>query len=74
MIECVILDGKVINIGLWDDMDGENPMPEGATIEEREVAQGEDGGWYVVGESNLPSTKGRLEALELAMLAMMEFI
>lgn len=48
--QCVILDGQVINIGPWDDMGGTNPIPEGATIEEREVAQGEDGGWYVVGE------------------------
>lgn len=55
------IDGKVINIGPWDYCsmlevgdNGEefinvmNPLPEGATESEEEVAQGEDGGFYVV--------------------------
>lgn len=75
--ECVILDGRIINIGAWDeqrenveifpaecDEEGneikaavyeeqiKNPMPEGATIEERGFEYDPDRGWYEVGDNS----------------------
>jgi hypothetical protein len=37
----------VINIGEWDDKDGLNPLPEGATEHDAEVVIGYDGGLYL---------------------------
>lgn len=71
---CVILDGKVINIGPWDDLDGANPMPEGAIIEEREVVQGDDGGWYVVGEPRPKTQQERIDELEQLVADMAELL
>lgn len=68
---CVILDGRVINIGPWDDLNGTNPMPDGAVVEEREVVQGEDGGWYVVGELKPPTVEERISAIEQALIELM---
>lgn len=72
--ECVILNGQVINIGPWDDMGGTNPLPEGAVVEEREVAQGEDGGWYVVGESRPKTPQERITELEQLVADMAELL
>lgn len=91
--KCVVLDGKVINIGEWDyqkqlnevepaqyDENGYlikeavfeekiiNPMPEGATIEERDFEYDPDRGWYEVGTRQEPTAQERLEALEQTML------
>ncbi|MCU6797992.1 hypothetical protein OB236_38295 [Paenibacillus sp. WQ 127069] len=91
MKECVLHNGKVINIGPWDyriqpvqvgveevileserEIDGEiipavieyrpiyedqitNPIPEGSVIEQKEVEQDADDGWYVIGEIKLPN-------------------
>lgn len=57
MKSCVVLDGTVINIGEWEhnyiEVDGEqvtqNPLPEGATIEERDFEYDSECGWYEVG-------------------------
>jgi hypothetical protein len=57
--KCVVLNGKVINIGEWDDMNGTNPMPEGATIEEHDFEYDPDHGWYEVGK------EGEFEIAEL---------
>jgi|GEM_PF-1413083 len=38
-------EGRLINIGEWDDMNGMNPIPSGAYCEEREVVLDSDGGW-----------------------------
>ncbi len=56
--ECVVLDGKIINIGPWDyqvesDESGVevigNPVPEGATTEHRDFEYDPDSGWHEVG-------------------------
>lgn len=52
---CVVLEGKVINIGEWDDLDGTNPMPEGAVVEEREFEYTEEYGWREVGYVEPPT-------------------
>ena len=65
---CVVLNGKIINIGEWDDLNGENPMPEGAVIEERDFEYDEDRGWYEVGTYPEPTAQERIEALEAALL------
>ena len=39
--------GNLINIGNWNDQDGRNPLPEGATEHEAEVVTGYDGGLYL---------------------------
>ena len=82
--KCVVLNGKVINIGEWDyqkqkvlvsppeyDKDGKliketvyedkimNPLPEGATVEERDFEYDLDRGWYEVG------TEVKYEIVEL---------
>ena len=66
--KCVVLNGKIINIGEWDDMNGTNPMPEGAVIEERDFEYDEDRGWYEVGTYPEPTAQERIEALEAALL------
>lgn len=40
-------DGNVINIGDWDDLDGQNPLPDGAYTETADVVTGYDGGLYL---------------------------
>ena len=82
--KCVVLNGKVINIGEWDyqkqkvlvsppeyDKDGKlikeavyedkimNPLPEGATVEERDFEYDTNYGWYEVG------TEVKYEIVEL---------
>lgn len=71
---CVILNGEVINIGPWDDLDGTNPMPEGAIIEEREVEQGEDGGWYVVGETRPKTPQEEINELKQLIADLSELL
>lgn len=69
--KCIILNGKVVNIGEWDyqyiDIDGaqvsQNPLPLGATEEEREFEQ-IDGGWYEVGIPKLLNQEERIGMLE----------
>lgn len=59
LTECVVLNGKVINIGPWDYKEQyvevtkgvyekriRNPIPEGAEIVMKEVVEGPDGGLY----------------------------
>jgi hypothetical protein len=40
-------DGALINIGDWDDKEGQNLLPEGATEHDAEVVTGYDGGLYL---------------------------
>lgn len=40
-------EGNVINIGEWDDLEGLNPIPDGAYEEEAEVVEGYDEGLYL---------------------------
>ena len=40
-------DGNLINIGDWNDNQGKNPLPEGATEHDAEVVTGYDGGLYL---------------------------
>lgn len=42
------IDEKCINIGDWDNKEGKNPLPEGATEFDAEVVTGYDGGLYLV--------------------------
>ena len=94
--DCIILDGKLINIGPWDyqmqqvevspaeyDEDGNiakeavyeeqtmNPLPEGATVEQRDFEYDEDRGWYEIGTSVALTTEERLKATEDAIVALM---
>lgn len=61
---CVVLDGKVINIGPWDDLNGTNPLPEGAVIEEREFEYSDEYGWREIGVPKPPTTEDRIRELE----------
>lgn len=52
--QCIIFDGNIINIGEWDyDIDGEgvinNPIPDGATIEQRDFEFTDENGWREIG-------------------------
>ncbi len=40
-------DGNLINIGDWNDNQGQNPLPQGATEYDEEVVTGYDGGLYL---------------------------
>lgn len=40
-------DGELINIGEWDDFNGDNPLPDGAYSEDAVVVTGYDGGLYL---------------------------
>jgi len=40
-------NGNLINIGDWDNHNGANPLPEGATEHDAEVVTGYDGGLYL---------------------------
>jgi hypothetical protein len=40
-------DGNLINIGDWNDNQGQNPLPQGATEHDAEVVTGYDGGLYL---------------------------
>jgi len=40
-------DGNLINIGDWEDMEGTNPLPDGAFEDDAEVVVGYDGGKYL---------------------------
>lgn len=65
--KCVVLNDKIINIGEWNyqysEIDGkqvaQNPMPEGAAVEERDFEYDTDRGWYEVGK------EGEFEIAEL---------
>lgn len=85
---CVVLDGKVINVGDWDYQtslvevaEGEweevatNPLPEGATVEEMECEQRPDGSWVTVGyEPTENPTDKRLNAMTKQILTLMEMM
>lgn len=55
MKTCVVLKEQVINVGEWDDQGGSNPLPEGATVEERDFEYSEEYGWSEVGFVPEPS-------------------
>lgn len=61
-------NGKLINIGPWDDLGGQNPLPEGAYTEEREVEYDPERGWYEVGTVATPTDKERIRIIENALL------
>lgn len=42
--------GTCINIGDWNDLSGENLLPEGAYEDDAEITTGYDGGLYVKGD------------------------
>lgn len=69
---CVVLNGQIINIGPWDDQNGENPLPEGAEIVEMEVEQDEMGGWYVVGHEPPEAPQQKIARLEAELAAARE--
>ncbi|GEM_PF-4714491 len=72
---CVVLNGRIINVGDWDyqyeEKDGakvsKNPIPEGATFEEREFEHSLENGWTETGISNVLSTEDRIQVLEDAV-------
>ena len=75
--ECVIVDGRVENIGPWQylptEIDGvttiTNPFPVGGVIELREVVQDADGAWrcasdyYNLRRVAYPDVRDQLDAL-----------
>lgn len=72
-----ILEGKIINVGDWDyqksiDDKGveviENPLPDGAMEEQREMKYTEERGWHEIGKPVLPTDKERIEMLEDTIL------
>lgn len=78
--ECVILNGKVINIGPWDyqykEIGGKqiamNPLPEGAEIVEMEVVEGPDGGLYPAGYVPPETSDKKIARLEAELAAARE--
>lgn len=65
--KCAILNNKIINIGEWDSAIDEkgieqNPMPEGATIEECDFEYDADRGWYEVGTLPEPTLEEKNRA------------
>jgi hypothetical protein len=46
---CIILDGKIINVGEWDYQEIGSPLPIGAIEEEREFDFSDDRGWFEIG-------------------------
>ena len=78
--KCYILDEKVINIGEWDyqktiNEQGtevvNNPLPEGATEENRDFEYNEERGWYEVGKPNEPTSDEQIKELEEMVLFLM---
>jgi hypothetical protein len=80
MKDCVILNGQNINVGPWDYQIqqvevGENdpptyedvitnPLPEGATTEQRDMEYDPDRGWYEVGTVPTPNIEERTQLVE----------
>ena len=77
--ECVVLNGLIINIGEWDyqyiEVEGgqveQNPLPDGATVEQRELEFDPDRGWYEVGTSLPPTPEERLATMESALMELL---
>ena len=76
--EVVIVDGKIFHVGDWDyqivEVDGFihtlNPLPDGATIEQREMAYTSEYGWKEVGQKLEPYTLEKMRA-DIMYLAIM---
>lgn len=64
----IILGGKIINVGDWDDLGDGKPLPEGAVIEEREMEYSEEFGWRELGFTPAPSDEERIAMLEEAII------
>lgn len=64
-------DDNLINIGEWDDMKGENPLPDGAYAEEREVVYSEEYGWRL---ADAPLPKTELEILKESHLDLWDLV
>lgn len=77
--ECVVLNGAVINVGPWDyqyiEINGEqvaqNPLPDGAVVESRDLDYSNDRGWHEAGEILPPTTEERLAAAEMMIIELM---
>lgn len=65
---CVLLNGKVINIGDWDDLGGQNPIPKGSVKKELECKQNADGSWVAVGYEPIASVSLDVVVEENAVL------
>jgi hypothetical protein len=63
-------DGELIQEGIYEDRPT-NPLPEGATVEERDMEYDADRGWYEVGTVSAPTESDRISAVESALLSMM---
>lgn len=79
--KCYVIDAKVINVGEWDyqktiNEQGEevisNPLPQGATEENRDFEYTEERGWFEVGKITEPTEKERVDMLENIILTLME--
>ena len=62
----VVIDGEIINIGKMED------MPEGATLEEREMEYTDEHGWREVGWQPPLPDKERIRQLEIENQGMKE--
>lgn len=65
---CVVLGGKVINVGDWD---AQQPMPTGAVVEQRDFEFSADRGWYEVGTAAAPTPEERVAAVESAIISIL---
>lgn len=63
-------NGDVIKEGVYEDRPT-NPLPDGSTIEQRDVEYDVDRGWYEVGTLSAPTLEQRLQATEDMLLTMM---
>lgn len=77
--KCVILNNNIINIGEWDskpDRNGidQNPMPEGAMVEERDFEYNADRGWFETGTTPKPTEEQKLQAQIETMQGALDFI
>lgn len=65
----IVLNGEIINIGKWESNE---PMPEGATIEERDMEFTDENGWREIGyaphKTELELLKERLTTTENALV------
>lgn len=60
-------EGNVTKEAVYEDQ-AMNPLPEGATIEQRDFEYSDDRGWYEVGTVEPPSVQERIDMLENTIL------
>lgn len=62
--------GELVQEGVYEDRPT-NPLPEGATTEQRDFEYDSERGWYEVGTSTPPNAEQRLASMESALLELL---